>query len=313
MDNPSDKHADQPPSQRILTVGTFDGVHLGHQKILHQMVELAKENHLIPTVISFEPHPRLFFNPNDTISLLNTTEEKIHLLKQFGVEDVFIIPFEKEFSELSPKAYLKTIIKERYATKILVLGYDHTFGKGRTGNEALARELAPELGLEILKIDAKQFDETTISSTKIRKALQEGDLELANNYLGYNYQFQGKVIEGKQLGRTIGFPTANIERLHPQKALPKRGVYIVKSTIAGTTYWGMMNIGVRPTVSQGKEQTIEVHFLEFDQTIYNQVLTLEVVSFLREEEKFNSIEALQKQLKEDFYDTLQYIKEQEFF
>ena len=312
MDIPSENSGDLPSQKRILTVGTFDGVHLGHQKILQQIIQVGKEQNLLSTVISFEPHPRLFFNPSDDLALLTTTKEKIDKLTEIGIKEVIIIPFDKTFSNLSPFDYLKAFIKEKFNTQILVIGYDHSFGKGRVGNESMAKEIGKELDFEVIKIGPRSFDDAIISSTKIRKAIANGNIELANNYLGYNYTLTGKIIEGQKLGRTIGFPTANILLEPNKKALPKTGVYIVKSYLNGIYFWGMMNIGYKPTVSEENKLSVEVHFLEFDKEIYDHTISIEVLYYLRNEQKFSSIEELQKQIKVDFYDTLQYIKEQEF-
>lgn len=282
----------------ILTIGTFDGVHLGHQTILKHLVGNAKKEDYKSVLLTFFPHPRMVLQPNSDLKLINTIEEKSRLLEKTGLEELVIHPFDTDFSRLTAFEFVRNILVDKFNISKLVIGYDHHFGKNREGNFEQLQEYGEMFGFEVEEISAKTLNEIAISSTKIRNALNEGEIDKATKYLGYYFSISGKVVTGKNLGTKLGFPTANIEVDESYKLIPKTGVYLVKSTIEGVEYFGMMNIGNRPTI-QGTYQTIEVNFFDFNADIYNKNITIEFLEFLRDEEKFDSLEALKKQLELD--------------
>jgi riboflavin kinase/FMN adenylyltransferase len=283
----------------VVTSGTFDGVHVVHQKILKRLVENATQIAGKSVVITFWPHPRhVLQNDGPPVYLLTSLEEKIALLRKFGVEYLLIVPFTPEFSKLSSQEFIRKILIETVNTKKLVIGYDHHFGKNREGSFEYLKENAANLGFEVEEIPREDVENVGVSSTKIRKALEAGDIATANKYLGYFYQLSGTVSEGDKLGRTIGFPTANLEISEPLKLIPARGVYAVYGTVNGQQLKGMLNIGFRPTVG-GLRQTIETNFFAFDQDIYHQKIQLELVARLRDEQKFSGLDALKEQLAKD--------------
>ena len=294
-------------SEKILTIGTYDGVHIGHQKILKRVVALAQKEELVPTVLTLFPHPRMVLQKDDTIKLLNTIDERIELLKTIGIEKVIVKEFTKEFANLSAKDYVEQILVKELNTKQIVIGYDHHFGKNRSANIDDLKIFAKEFNFKVEEISAQEIEDVTVSSTKIRKALNNGHIEIANTYLGYNYFISGEVVKGKGIGRTLDYPTANIHIKESYKLIPRDGVYVVKSVIDNTTVFGMMNIGTNPTVS-GKSRSIEVHFFNFDKDIYGKNLKIEFLHWLRSEQKFESLEALKKQLNIDMTDALDHIK-----
>jgi riboflavin kinase/FMN adenylyltransferase len=294
-------------SSKVTTIGTFDGVHIGHQKILKQVVTLAKKQGYTPVVLTLFPHPRMVLQKDDSIKLLNTIDERIDILKSLGIEDVVVKEFTKAFSNLSAKDYVKNILVDDLNTKQIVIGYDHHFGKNRSANIKDLKTFAKHYGFKVEEISAQDIKDVTVSSTKIRNALDKGEVALANSYLGYNYFITGKVIKGKGLGRTIDFPTANIHIEESYKLIPNDGVYVIKSQIEDKTVFGMMNIGTNPTVD-GKTRSIEVHFLNFKNNIYNTTLKVEFLIRLRSEQKFKNLEALKVQLKTDKMHALDYIK-----
>lgn len=294
-------------SEKILTIGTYDGVHIGHQKILKRVVALAQKEELVPTVLTLFPHPRMVLQKDDTIKLLNTIDERIELLKTIGIEKVIVKEFTKEFANLSAKDYVEQILVKELNTKQIVIGYDHHFGKNRSANIDDLKIFAKEFNFKVEEISAQEIEDVTVSSTKIRKALNNGHIEIANAYLGYNYFISGEVVKGKGIGRTLDYPTANIHIKESYKLIPRDGVYVVKSVIDNTTIFGMMNIGTNPTVS-GKSRSIEVHFFNFDKDIYGKNLKIEFLHWLRSEQKFESLEALKKQLNIDMTDALDHIK-----
>ncbi|WP_178987055.1 bifunctional riboflavin kinase/FAD synthetase [Winogradskyella schleiferi] len=285
-------------SAKVTTIGTFDGVHIGHQKILKQVVQLAESNGYLPVVLTLFPHPRMVLQKDDSIKLLNTIEERVELLKTFGIREVIVKTFTKEFANLSAKDYVKQILVDELNTKQIVIGYDHHFGKNRSANITDLKAYAKLYDFKVEEISAQDIADVTVSSTKIRSALDHGEVDKANSYLGYNFFITGTVVKGKGLGRTIDFPTANINITAPYKLIPSDGVYVVKSKIEDKTIFGMMNIGTNPTVD-GKTRSIEVHFFKFDKDIYNSELKIEFLKRLRSEEKFESIDALKMQLKKD--------------
>jgi riboflavin kinase/FMN adenylyltransferase len=294
-------------SKTIVTIGTFDGVHLGHQKILERLVSDAKKQGKKSVLLTFFPHPRMVLQKDMHIELINTIAEKSTLLENIGLDYLIIHPFSKEFSRLTALDFVRDILVNQLKTDKLVIGYDHHFGKNREGNIDQLREYSPLYNFDIEEISAQDIDNVSISSTKIRRALHEGNLKTANRFLGYHFTINGRVVNGKQLGGKIGFPTANIHVKETYKLIPKTGVYVVKSLIDGRVIHGMMNIGYRPTVD-GKHQTIEVHFFDFNQDLYDRELTIELLYFLREEQKFDSIEALIEQLKKDKDSSIHYLQ-----
>jgi len=291
----------------IVTIGTFDGVHIGHQKIISKLVEEAKASNKKSVLLTFFPHPRMVLQKDTSIKLINTIKERAAHLEKLGLDYLIIHPFSKEFSRLTALDFVRDILVNQLNTSKLIIGYDHHFGKNREGNIEQLTEYSHLYDFTVEEIPAQDIDEVSVSSTKIRKALANGELKTANNYLGYHFPLTGKVVDGKKLGSKIGFPTANINVTEDYKQIPKTGVYVVKSIINNIDIYGMMNIGNRPTVN-GDHQTIEVHFFNFNQDLYNQELTVELLYFLRGEQKFDSIDSLIIQLKKDKESSLSYIK-----
>lgn len=291
----------------IVTIGTFDGVHIGHQKIIEQVVKTAKKLNKKSVLLTFFPHPRMVLQKDTSIELINTINERAELLSKTGLDYLIIHPFSKEFSSLTALDFVRDILVNQLCTSKLIIGYDHHFGKNREGNLEQLTEYSHIYGFEVEEIPAQDINDVAVSSTKIRKALSEKNIKTANKYLGYPFMLNGKVVNGKQLGGKIGFPTANIKVEETYKLIPKTGVYVVKSYLKGADVYGMMNIGYRPTID-GNHQTIEVHFFDFNEDLYNQNLTIEILFFLRDEEKFSSIEKLISQLKEDKKTAQNYIQ-----
>lgn len=291
----------------IITIGTFDGVHLGHKSILDKMKNASLDNQYESLVLTFFPHPRMVLQQDSSIKLLNTIDEKAALLEKFGIDNLIIHPFDEAFSNLSAEEFVKEILVNKLNIHKIIIGHDHRFGKNRTADINDLILFGKKYGFEVEQIGAKEIDEIAISSTKIRKALLEGKIKLANEYLGYSYFISGKVIEGKKIGRTIGFPTANIKINENYKLLPKNGVYIVSSEIDNVLHYGMMNIGKNPTIGEN-EQSIEVHFFNLDKDIYNKNLKISILEHIREEQKFNSLTELQTQLEKDKLFSLNYIQ-----
>lgn len=283
----------------IVTQGTFDGVHIAHKVILKQLKEIAKVKGGETVLITFDPHPRTVLFPEDHgLQLLNTTAEKINLLSNEGLDHLIILPFTKEFSRLSSLEFIRDILIEKIGTKFLVIGYNHRFGKNREGSFTHLKEFAPTYGFEIMEISAQDLDEISVSSTKIREALSVGNVNLSGRFLGRNYSLEGVVVQGKQLGRTLGYPTANIKVAHELKLVPADGVYAVWVWVQGKKYGGMLNIGNNPTV-EGKGRSIEVNIFDFSESIYNQTISIEFVDKLREELKFKSLDELKSRLDID--------------
>ncbi len=285
----------------VLTIGTFDGVHIGHQKIINRLNEEASKINGESVLLTFYPHPRMVLNPNDTdLKLLQTQEEKIEKLSACGLQNLIVIPFTSEFAQLSAQDFVETYLIEKINIKKIIIGYDHQFGNNREGNINYLNKVAPLYNFEVIEIPAQEIDDVNISSTQIRNAILKGDLITANKYLGEPFQLNGKVVEGKQLGRTINFPTANIQIENPYKIIPAVGVYNVKISIENdTVYKGMLNIGYRPTVSNEKKLSIEVFILDFNKDIYGKNVRVSVYSSIRNEQKFESIDLLKKQLVND--------------
>jgi riboflavin kinase/FMN adenylyltransferase len=283
----------------IITIGTFDGLHDGHRKIISQLKEVAQNINGTTVVITFFPHPRhVLSNTENKVFILNTLEEKIALLRAEGIENLVIVPFTNEFSSLDAEAYISDFLVNSFHPHTIIIGYDHRFGKNRTGNFELLKEGEKKYGYEVVEITAQQLNDIAISSTKIRQKLSEGDVTAANSLLGYAYFFSGKVVKGDQLGRTIGFPTANLEISEEEKLIPGNGVYAVDVMIKDIKLKGMMNIGFRPTVG-GIVRKIEVNIFDFNEDIYDQNITVFLKTKLRDERKFNGLEELKIQLGND--------------
>lgn len=282
-----------------LSLGMFDGVHLGHLSIINKLNEIAEKEHLESAILSFWPHPRKFLNPDDDVKMLNTLEEKLELLEKSGIKNIFLKTFDEEFRNLTGTEFCEKILVNKLNVKHVIIGYDHTFGKNKSGNFELLKSLSNELGFQVNQLEAIQKNDLNISSTKIRIALSEGRINDANQMLGYNYPLTGKVIHGKKLGRTIGYPTANIE-VPINKLLPKRGAYIVEVWIDNQFYKGMLSIGTNPTIDD-KNQSLhtEVYILDFDQDIYDKEITIKFRDYLHDEIKFEGLEKLIERLDED--------------
>lgn len=291
----------------IVTIGTFDGVHLGHQKIVAQITKNAHALNCESLVLTFFPHPRMVLQEGTEMKQLNTLNEKIALLDNLGIDNLVVHPFDKEFSRLTAEEFVKKVLVNVFKIKKIIIGHDHRFGRNRTATIDDLINFGKTYGFEVEQISAKEINEVSISSTKIRNALLEGNIELATNYLGYDYSFTGIIIKGKQLGRTIGYPTANITIEEDYKLIPNNGVYIAKSVLNGKTVFGMMNIGNRPTVD-GTKQTIEINFFDFKQDLYGQKITISLLHRMRSEQKFESIDALKNQLGKDKKTALSFIE-----
>ncbi|WP_367755853.1 bifunctional riboflavin kinase/FAD synthetase [Flavobacterium sp. WC2430] len=295
------------PKKTILTLGTFDGVHVGHKKILERIIQNTANKKYESLVLTFFPHPRMVLQEQSEIKLLNTIPEKINLLEKIGIENLVIHPFDETFSRLTAEEFVSTVLVDQFHIHKIIIGHDHRFGRNRTANIDDLINFGKQYGFEVEQISVQEINDLSVSSTKIRNALLEGNMNLANEYLGYDYFLTGTIFKGKQLGRTIGFPTANLKIEENYKLIPLNGVYIVKSTIDQKTVYGMMNIGFNPTV-KGESLSIEIHYLDFDADLYDQKVTVSILKYLRPEEKFNSIDTLKKQLQKDKEATIAYIK-----
>lgn len=289
----------------VLTTGTFDGVHLGHKKIIEQVVSAAKKIGGESVILTFFPHPRMVLYPdNNDLLLLNTIEERIDLLHNSGIDHLIIHPFSKEFSRITSLDFVRDILVNKLNTKKLVIGYDHHFGKNREGSFQHLKEYGPLYGFTVEEIKAQEIQQVNISSTKIRNSLAIGEIKAANQFLGYPYFLNGMVVEGNQIGRELGFPTANIKVSEDYKLIPVKGVYAVKINIDGKQYSGMLNIGFRPSLN-GEEQTIEVNIFNFNDQIYNKTICVEFFEKIRNEIKFDELSKLQQQLNNDKQKVLQ--------
>lgn len=294
-----------------MTIGTFDGVHIGHQKVLSNLVLSAEKNNASSVLLTFFPHPRMVLQKNTDIKLINTLEERIELLKKTGLDSLVIHEFTEDFAEITALEFVKNVLVDHLKIANLIIGYDHRFGKNREGNFDQLSEYGNIFGFEVNKISQQEIDHITISSTKIRKAIELGNIEEANRYLGYHFMLKGEIVKGNNLGEKIGFPTANLSIKESYKLLPKTGSYIVKSELENQTVYGMMNIGYNPTV-KGKKQTIEIHFFDFNKDLYGKKIQIDVLKFLRDEQKFDSVEVLKKQLVNDRQKSLKIIADNLF-
>lgn len=284
----------------VVTIGTFDGVHIGHQKIIDKLNEEARKIGGESVLFTFYPHPRMILYPDSHgLKLIQTQDEKVRKLEKMGLQNIIMHPFTLDFSKLSALDFVRDFLVNKLHVNKLVIGYDHQFGKNREGNLNFLKKISVNYNFEVIEIPAQDIDEVNVSSTKIRQAITSGDIELANEFLGEPFEFEGIVVKGDELGRTIGFPTANIKLNSELKLVPGNGVYAVKVYVNGKWDKGMMNIGVRPTISGNHLQTIEVHIFDFSEDIYGETITVQLLSKWREEKKFSGIEELKNQLKED--------------
>ena len=291
----------------VVTIGTFDGVHIGHQQIIRQLKQEAARIGGETVIITFHPHPRKVVAAGQSpVYLINTIEEKIELLEKNGIDNLVVVPFTEAFSQLSPEEYCEQFLIEKFKPHTVIIGYDHRFGKGRAGDYKLLEAYGARHAFELKEIPAHVINESTVSSTRIREAVLSGNVELAESLLGYDFFFEGKVVEGNKLGRTLGFPTANLQIQQEEKLIPGNGVYAVAVKLESGEYkTGMMNIGVRPTVD-GTKRMIEVNIFDFDQDIYGTTLRVYVQKYLRGEQKFNGLDALKAQLAIDKENSIRY-------
>ena len=285
----------------IVTIGTFDGVHRGHHRVISQLKEIANREHGESVIFTFDPHPRLVIAPDkENLRLLTTLDEKTELFASMGIDHLIVFPFTKEFSRLTYTEFIQKILVNKIGIHRLVVGYDHRFGKNREGTYEILQEMAHKFNFGIDQLDVLSIDSTHISSTQIRNALQKGDITTANRFLGYSFQLHGQVVQGNQIGRKLKFPTANIVASDHYKIVPAEGVYAVRADVEGKIYDGMLNIGTRPTVNiNADHRSIEAHLFDFDNDIYGKYLTLFFEQRIRAEKKFSGLEALQKQLEQD--------------
>ena len=305
------EYNEQRPS--VITIGTFDGVHIGHRKILTRLIKNAESDDLTSTVLTFFPHPRMVLQKDSDIKLLNTIAERTKILEQIGLDHLVIHPFTQEFSRLSATDFVRDVLVDSLGIKKIIIGYDHRFGRNRNANIQDLIAFGSSYDFEVEEIPAQEIDDVSVSSTKIRKALLDGNVATANSYLGYPYMFSGAVKKGKGLGKQLRFPTANIHVGETYKLIPKNGVYAVRALINDRTVHGMMNIGFNPTVSDMErphdptETRIEVHFLDFDGNLYERKLEIQILERIRDERKFESLAALESQLQKDRETALQLI------
>ena len=299
----------------VITIGTFDGVHTGHLQIIQQLKEEAQKINGETVIITFHPHPRMILSPEKTVMLLNTLDEKIELLEAQGIDQLVVVPFTKEFSEQSAEEYIEDFLFKKFRPHTIIIGYDHHFGNQRRGNYQLLEASASQFNFEVKEIPEHVLNHVTISSTRIREALLSSDIETANQFLGYDYFFEGKIVEGNKLGRSLGYPTANLELTDENKLVPGNGIYVVEAELshlpagrqdAGSEILkGMMSIGIRPTIGDSK-RTIEVNLFDFDKDIYGQSMRVYVKKYLREEKKFSDLEELKNEISKDKIRSLEY-------
>jgi len=290
----------------ILTLGTFDGVHFGHKKILERVLQNTEIDKYESLVLTFFPHPRMVLQQKSNIKLLNTISEKIELLEKIGIQNLVIHPFDESFSKLTAEEFVSSVLVDQFHIHKIIIGHDHRFGRNRTANIDDLIGFGKKYAFEVEQISVQEINEISVSSTKIRTALSEGNMTLANKYLGYDYFLTGTVFKGKQLGRTIGFPTANLKIKEDYKLIPKNGAYIVKSTINQETVYGIMNIGFNPTVS-GESLSIEIHYFNFNSDLYDQEIAVSILHYIRPEQKFDSVDLLKAQLEKDKNFALAYL------
>jgi riboflavin kinase/FMN adenylyltransferase len=295
--------------ETTLTVGTFDGVHRGHCQIIDHLLGISHQCRLRHVLITIHPHPQIVLanRGREPIRLLTSIEERIELLRRCGVENVLVLPFDYEFSQVSPKEFIEDYLYKKVGLRRILVGYDHMFGKNRRGDLTLLREMSAKLNFDIERIERLDTGSITVSSTKIRHAVADGEIEMANRMLGYEYLLKGRVVKGDGRGASIGYPTANIEYFEPNKLVPARGVYLVRGKIAGQRRYGMANVGTRPTFTNDKKTTVEVYFFGLEQNLYGEEITLEFLNYLRAEQKFSSVDELIKQMNRDKEKSLELI------
>ena len=297
-------------SQTIITIGTFDGVHIGHRAIIKDLVSKAHQKNKKSALLTFFPHPRMVVQPKNSIKLINTIDERIALLEETGLDYLIIQPFDKDFANLTAFEFVRDVLVDSISVSELVIGYDHRFGKNREGDFDQLSEYGHIFDFEVTQIEAQDIDDISISSTKVRNALERGHVDTANQYLTSPYFLSGTIEKGQQLGNTIGYPTANIKVKEDYKLVPKKGAYTIKAKLNNNTYFGMLNIGDRPTVN-GTHTTIEAHLFDFDKDIYGETITVEFLHFLRDEQKFNSLNELKSQLLKDKANSLNFLQKSE--
>lgn len=294
----------------VLTLGTFDGVHIGHRKILEKVTQNTDPGDSAgkyeSLVLTFFPHPRMVLQGKSDVKLLNTISEKIELLEKIGIQNLVIHPFDESFSRLTAEEFVKNVLVNQFHIQKIIIGHDHRFGRNRTANIDDLITFGKQYNFEVEQISVQEIKDVSISSTKIRNALTEGNMALANEYLGYNYFLTGTILKGKQLGRTIGFPTANLKIEENYKLIPRNGAYVVKSYINQKTVYGMMNIGYNPTLGEGN-LSIEIHYFDFDADLYEQKINVSVLEYLRPEQKFDTVDLLKQQLEKDKKKALEFI------
>ena len=294
--------------QTVVTIGTFDGVHAGHRKIIDRLVNSAHANNLDSVVLTFFPHPRMVLQKESNIKLINTIEERKQLLDQTGIDHLVIHPFTRQFSRLTALEFVRDFLVNKLKAKKIIIGYDHRFGRNRTADIDDLKQFGKDFGFEVEEISQQDVEQVAVSSTKIRKALIEGRVEQANIYLQSEFTLKGIIVRGRGIGKGLGYPTANMEIPEDYKLIPKNGVYVVRSVLDGQTIFGMMNIGTNPTVG-GKEQTIETYFFDLDKDLYGKEFTIEMLVRIRDEKKFNSVQELKIAMKQDQAFSSQYIKD----
>jgi riboflavin kinase/FMN adenylyltransferase len=283
----------------IVTVGTFDGVHFGHQKIIQRLQKIAKKNNGESVLLTFDPHPRKILLNDQGLKLIHTINEKINILENLGLDHLVIYPFTLEFSKFSAKRYIDELLIQKLGTHTLVIGYDHHFGNDREGNIDLLKKYEKSNPFYLEEIKAHEIEEIKISSTKVRSAIEKGNIHLVNDYCGHFYEFSGEVVHGNGIGKTIGTPTANIKLNSNEKIIPFDGVYAVVCQIKDANYKGIMNIGFKPTVDEGQKRTVEIHLFDYEKDIYGQDLRTKVIERIRDEVKFNSLKELKSQISKD--------------
>ena len=292
----------------VVTIGTFDGVHVGHQKIIERLVNTARAGNLESAILTFFPHPRMVLQKDAEIKLINTIEERKEILAKSGIDHLIIHPFTQQFSRLSAREFVRDILVHKLKAKKIIIGYDHRFGRNRTADINDLREFGKEYEFEVEEISKQDIEDVAVSSTKIRKALLEGEVEKANRFLSYPFALAGEVVKGRGLGKEFRYPTANIHVEEDYKLVPKNGVYVVRSKINDRTVFGMMSIGTNPTVG-GTNKTIETYFFGIDEDLYGKYLSVQLLTRIRDEKKFDSVEGLKIAMKQDEAFSKQYIKD----
>jgi len=285
-------------NQSVVTIGTFDGVHIGHKAILKKLIKTAKKDNLDAVVLTFFPHPRMVLQKDAEIKLINTINERKELLNNTGLDHLIIHPFTKDFSRLTALEFVRDILVNQLHLKKIIIGYDHRFGRNRNATIEDLKEFGKTYDFEVIEISAQQLEEVSVSSTKIRNALEDGNIETANSFLGYPFMLSGTIVKGRGIGKTLDFPTANLHLEEDYKHIPKEGVYLVKSIISGKELFGLTNIGSNPTVG-GNHQTIETYFLDYSEDLYNKNLRLKFLTRIRSERNFNNVGELKLAIQED--------------